>query len=411
MSAVTHVEYDRKPTSLLMLAGLFVFLSLFDYYRLSSLPLLRTPSATVGLLLAACYGLYALSGYRIHSGTPMWFWVFFLGIVATQLLRIAAGGDAQWPFFMQWVQIIILAMILVDLSRDPRAFNILLGAIVIAALFLAIAGSLGVSQVNNGRVGYEDIDLNRQANVYTLGLLTLLWLMIERTRTFRLWQMACLIAGCVVLMVAALKTGSRGGFLTMIAGVGLLLLLEARKRNSSAYVFFIPPMLLIALAMIASNDLVIGRLIGTLNGQEDNSRIVIWENALQLLMNHPLVGNGPYFMERLGSYFWAGRILNAHNGYLQVLLAFGIPVFLLWLGMVGSVLRRCWRVRQAPEGALLLSLMITMLLFGFTIDLAFDRFFWFVLVLAANVERYPAFLRRQLLDGGTRHVTTVARRP
>ncbi|MFC3285512.1 O-antigen ligase family protein [Litchfieldella rifensis] len=388
MPWVSYLGYERKPLILLVFAGLFLFLSMFDYLTLTSLPLLRTPSAAMGMILALAFAMHGVSHYRIYKGPTVWLLLLFVATMVVELLRWIAGDTTQLIFYLQWFQVFILAIILLDLSRDPRALPILLGSVVAAVLLIAMMGLLlGSAEFSKGRSGFEEINLNQQAYFYTLGLITLLWLLIERVRTMQLWQVMALLLGCAILMLAILKSGSRGGFLSMMVGITMLLILEARSRNTSAYIYVLPPVLFAGLGFVLSTDLVIERLQNTVAGQEDMSRFKIWYWSWQLIAEKPLMGQGPDFMELLGGYL-SGVALTTHNAYLHVAISFGIPALILWLGFLGSVLRRCWQVRHTPSGALLISLVVTGLWFGLTGTMAFNRYFWVTLALAANVGAY-----------------------
>ncbi|MDI5934165.1 O-antigen ligase family protein [Halomonas kalidii] len=382
------IEYVRRPMPLLVLAGLFIFLSLFDYRQLTSLPLLRTPSALLGLILALAFTLSRALSYRLHRGPQAWLFLLIGATLIAELLRLLSVDGSQFRYYMQWLQVFILFIILLDLAQDPRALPILWGSVVVAAVFLALLALLGGTEMARGRSGYDEINLNHQAYLFTLGLMTLIWLLMEKLRALPLWHLLAGIAGVALLLLAILKTGSRGAFLSMVAGLVLLLWLGARKRNASAYAYLLPPLILLVVWQVFTNDLVVERLFNTVAGQEDNSRLVIWSRAGHMLAQQPWIGHGPDFMRLLGGYYQPGVVINTHNGYLQVLLAFGIPAFIFWLGLVGSALWRCWRVRSTPAGALFISVMAVTLMFGMTSDLAFDRFFWVTLALAANVGAY-----------------------
>ncbi|WP_185827501.1 O-antigen ligase family protein [Halomonas nitroreducens] len=382
------IEHERRPTLLLLLAGLFIFVSLFDYHQLTSLPLLRTPSAPIGIILALAFTVSRALSYRLYTGPQTWLFLLIGATLLAEMFRFLSQDAWQFRFYLQWLQIFILFIILLDLAKDPRALHLLWGSVVMAALFLALLALTAGIESSNGRSGYEEIDLNLQAYLFTLGLITLIWLLLEKLKSLRLWQLLAGIVGVAILLLSILKTGSRGAFLAMSAGVVVLLWFSARQRNTAAYAYLLPPLLLLVVWQVTTNDLVLERLFNTVAGQEDNSRLDIWRAAGYMLAEQPLIGHGPDFMQKLGGNNHTGTGINSHNSYLQILLAFGIPAFLCWLGMLGSVLWRCWRLRHTPFGALFLSAMAVTCLFGMTIDLAFNRFFWVTLALAANVEVY-----------------------
>ena len=72
-----------------------------------------------------------------------------------------------------------------------------------------------------------------------------------------------------------------------------------------------------------------------------SGRLLVWEKALVVIADHPLLGVGP----RLGPNYLDGW--STHNGYLQVLVEFGAcgaaALLALLVGLTGSVIRRAGR--------------------------------------------------------------------
>ena len=171
-------------------------------------------------------------------------------------------------------------------------------------------------------------------------------------------KVVLLAVAALMMIVAALLTGSRGGLLSYVGIAGFILVavarLEARRGNS---VGGRRPVRIAALAgaAIATIILIVGVVLfvggdssltrvatasGT-PGDVSSGRIHFWTTALKIFMDHPILGAG---YDAFGVAFtrydtWNGvfRIEQAHNDYLQTLADAGIAgfvcvaAFIFWL--------------------------------------------------------------------------------
>lgn len=389
-----------RPTNLLFFAGLLVFLTIFDNTaKLGDIPLVRNPAALAGLILFGLFILQRFKYFRLQQGPQLWGIAFLLCTFVIQLLRWSETGDSEFPKYMQWVQPLLLFIIMTDLCKDPRALAYLwlgfLGATCTMALasMVGIEGLTGVSTGKLGdRGGFEGVNLNRQAYWYALGLTTLVWMLLERWPKLRKGKVL-VVAGAALLAIALLKTGSRGGVLAAVIGISVMLALSLRKRNISAFASLVPLLVGTGFWLLATSEVVVNRFGALLAGEDDGARMSIWGPALDLLAEQPWLGVGLMFTESLGDAKGIVRNISSHNSYLQVALAFGVPALVLWLTLIGSVMRRCWRARKSPAGALLFALITASLTFGISADLAFNKYFWVLLAIASQVQVYAAVLQ------------------
>ena len=159
--------------------------------------------------------------------------------------------------------------------------------------------------------------------------------------------------GVAVIVVGLIATHSRGGFLAMIASVGVTFLVLRPKvvklRAGLAAVLLIVPLFLVALG----TDSAFQRLASILDAGDSgfNGRTEIWMAALRCWGDHPGCGVG------LGNFEVAvGQAVNhdlgvvfqhAENEYLEMLVEGGTVGLTLFLLVFGSVARQGYRALLA----------------------------------------------------------------
>lgn len=389
----------RAPSKgLLRLASAFIVLTAFDWFTVSSVPFMRTGSAVIGMLLACTYLIYRLKDFRIYRGPQLLAVVFVLMMVLFAALRLLTGNSAQAPYLMQWVQVQVLFIIFCDLTRHRAAFLYVWMSIVLVVFTMALLSSLGLEgleqQTSGGRAGLSTMNLNRQAYWYSLGLLTMVWLLLEMWRKSRRDLLLLIGISAFILLYAILRTGSRSALLSVAAAMPVLVFGLARKRNWKAFKLVVPFLVIGFVSSALYFDTALERLSATVHGGEDQSRLVIWEQAVALVKSNPLTGYGPGFIEVLNLGVDESQGINTHNSHLQIATAYGLPALFLWWSLIITVIGRVWRRRHLPSGALFLSVLALSVIYSFTGDLGYNRYFWIMLALAGNVHFMDTLLRQ-----------------
>lgn len=179
----------------------------------------------------------------------------------------------------------------------------------------------------------------------------------------------CLVLGCVVIAAAHSETANRRPTLLTVlipAGICLYLLLE--------FGFSINIIELVTKAVGRSTDL--------------TGRTNIWSVVLSTNTN-PYVGTGyeSFWLGPRLEWVWeragAGRLNEAHNGYLEVYLTLGvIGLFLLAGFLIASYRTICRRVRaSASHGSLGLALWTVLLFYNVTESAFRGHLLWVVFML------------------------------
>ena len=394
----------ERPRLLLVLLGLAGFLSIFDQViTVSSIPFMRNPAALTTALALGLYVWYRRNGLLLHHGSQRWMIAFLLYTAVVESARGIWTGDPEFLRYMQWVQVLVLASVTVDLARDRRAFTLVWGGIVAAVLFMAVATTVGLplfTLVHEGRVGFAGVNLNTQGYWSAMVATSVVWWLLARWPRFG-WQGTAAIAAFGTLLLALVQTASRSALVALVVGLVIVLVLSLRARNLSAYATIVPIAILLAAFFLADATILRERFSDALAGQDLGTRDILIVRGIELLSRQPWFGYGPAFLEVLGEARNRPRAISSHNSYLQIALTFGIPALVLWAGIVASALVRAWRSWSRggePLGALMLALVAASLTFGLVGDLGFNKFFWIMIALAAQTPM------------GTASPTMVARR-
>ena len=158
-----------------------------------------------------------------------------------------------------------------------------------------------------------------------------------------------LIIALVLMGVALIFTGSRGGLLSLFGVVGFVVLINVLRKNPDNEFDEKPSvfrrnfiligsglaliLLLFGSVLLLGGDRPLARGVGLDNGSDiSNGRTHFWFIALQIFLHNPILGAG---LDAFGIAFskydtWNGafRVEQAHNEYLQILADGGILGFL-----------------------------------------------------------------------------------
>jgi len=176
-----------------------------------------------------------------------------------------------------------------------------------------------------------------------LEVVALMGLSIACWSRWRLWIRLVIGYLAVFCLAGLVITGSRGGYLSTVFGVLVLVLLSIlvlRKQNRSLFWRVVGTNLLLAgiLAfsaerMIAKNYFVQTRSANVLT---EGFRPMLWKSGLEQFKLNPIWGTGSQTFRFYGRQFRAQGLTNdpvyLHNDYLQFLAEFGIA------GMLGFLL-------------------------------------------------------------------------
>lgn len=171
-----------------------------------------------------------------------------------------------------------------------------------------------------------------------------------------------LLIAVLLMTVAVVLTGSRGGLLSiLIVAVTAAALGYVREESGSDAVRTIPrkfaligfgtafAVLLVAMVVFLGGDASLLRGIGiTAQNDVSSGRFHFWNVALRIFLDHPFIGAG---LDSFGTAYprydsWNGtfRVEQAHNDYLQILADAGIVGFACVAAFVFLLIRKGLRV-------------------------------------------------------------------
>jgi hypothetical protein len=153
------------------------------------------------------------------------------------------------------------------------------------------------------------------------------------------------ILGCASMGLAVLLSRSRGGSVTLVVTAVFLaaMVFAAGRRDRRLRGAARAGPILILTVVGLGFAFGIDKLVARFEDVDENNRMVIYQDTLRMIGDHPLgVGPGMYAWrilpyESLGSTHHYG---HAHNDYLEVAAEWGIGVAILFWGMVAW---RFWR--------------------------------------------------------------------
>ncbi len=169
-------------------------------------------------------------------------------------------------------------------------------------------------------------------------------------------------AASVVMIVAALMTGSRGGLLGMAVTVPACFLLHRMRRGERQQERSLYPrsVRIVGAAAVAAAILavIVGVVIylggddslqryvsaGSADGDVTSGRSHFWSIAVRMFLDHPILGVGfdAFGVAFAGYDTWPGlfRVEQAHNDYLQAAAEGGIPAALCLVWFIYSLSKR-----------------------------------------------------------------------
>lgn len=347
------IVFGSLPVTLLQpFVGLLVY-SWLAYMRPQDMVWGVTPRLSLLVALAMLAGLVLAYGrerwFTLRTQTVLlialgvWMGLSSLTAVDPMLAR-------EWTIRM-W-KILLVAVLTTGLVRTHSRFRV---------LYLVIAGSLGFLGLKYGlfsvmrggvRLGNAGsfADNNGLAMILVMGVPLLVGVTLTEDRGWIRW-------GSIVLTVfsvaAIFSTFSRGGLISL-AVVAMILLARSGRPIT---VGVVAALALTGLLLTASEEFkqtYTDRATTISDYRQDASmqgRYREWNTAFHVFLDYPLMGVGPDNLQKVRNFYIhdGSAFLTTHNAYLQMLVACGLPAFLLYFG---SLVFAIWRLevlrRRSP---------------------------------------------------------------
>lgn len=361
-----------------------------DFTAIKLLGMIGVPWAVLQLLSRpASRPLLSISQVRVLAA--------FLAVAV--LSGISSGGNTMW--LTKYFSMLIFFPIVLAAVRTEADLERVLKAVMIS-LLLAFAYSLRqLARFGGSRLGDGLTDPNYYASWIILALP--LAFMAARSEPVGWKRMLWNTAGGLFI-VNILMTASRGAFLGLVATLGMLVYhLRPRRRLLMATAAAGA----LVIAVLTSSSTLTNRLFAGFDEESqlssvrasDANRLALFYGGLRMIAEHPILGVGLGSFARLSpQYTEIDRDKIAHNTYIEIAAELGIPVLLLFLGLLHGVARSLKRSGEiaAATGRERLrdwTLGLRIGLIGYMIPAIFlssqyEKFFWLFVFLSIAIERF-----------------------
>jgi putative inorganic carbon (hco3(-)) transporter len=376
------------------------------------------PVTVTGLLALAFYAFDQRRDRRLalfSDKTSRWL-LMLLGWMALALPTSLVLGESFDLVFGNFIKTVAIFFVVVGAVRGGRdlerlAGAYLFGAVVYAAVVL-VRFDVGESDWRLGHLYYYD------ANDFATFAVTAMPIAIYFAHRGRgLSVRIGALLGLALLCAAFVNSGSRGGFLALLAmGVFILLRYSSIALSRRLLVMAIGAAVLLVVAsdryweqmgsILSDNDY---------NQTEESGRLQIWQRGVGYIMQRPIFGVGANnFQAAEGTMspfadrqqWGVGVRWNApHNTFIQVGAENGVPGLIFYVAMLGSAmlgLRRLIRSRprpgiwcQVPPELIqaLLASLIGFVVGSFFLSLAYSELLYMLLAFAVAAQKIARIQR------------------
>jgi putative inorganic carbon (HCO3(-)) transporter len=278
-------------------------------------------------------------------------------VLATITIPLAVWPNSAFHYiFDVYGKNVIFVYLLVQAARSDRDVRVIVTVLTAccAALVLAMItgfGPLVTYQSEPGRLAvggtYDPNDLG------LLFVITIPFAFFMIRRSGRLMRLF-LLSSIALMLIGMVKTGSRGGFLGLLA-ISVLMFVRASSR---ARKYTLAAAALGSLLLVWAAPAAYWARINTIfEYREDynltmrGGRIQIWEMGMKMIASSPLTGVGiscfPYEHSKLSG---DGLQKAAHNIFVQAAAELGLPGLLLFVSMIFISLRQARTIRRQARG-------------------------------------------------------------
>jgi|SRR6267143_1530692 len=363
---VSAVRPARPPTWDLLLGCVAVYLatSIGRVHQLFPVLAVFKPALLASVLAVGLY-LLQQSGRRRMGllRSPMTTCLLSLLAWSAVAAPFALNQGVAFQFWTDFARTVLMALVIAGSVRGARDLTRLIFVYAgVTVLYTAVVLSRFQLSADSWRLGrLYNYDANDLATLIASAMPLALYLILGQRR---LAVRVLAIAGLAVLLVGMIRSGSRGGFIALLAVIAFVLvgftMISVRARVAGLAA-------ILTVVFAASNDRYWTQMQTILNPHEDYNltsdagRIKIWERGIGYMMAHPVVGvGGQNFAVAEGTISPLARLAErgigvrwgaAHNTFIQVGAELGVPGLLLFVGLIATAFRSLRRVTRQSSRA------------------------------------------------------------
>lgn len=318
-------------------------------------------------------------------------------IVAMTAVGALTVPLSVWPggAFREWFSVFPPAVVMVILLRahidTGRRFRWLIRTL-LAGIAVLVLGTFVKPVDDFGRIS---TGLTYDANDIGLILVCAVPLLVSQFVGSRFLGKVLLVLFGAALLIALLRTGSRGALLGLaLTGLYFLVRRVPRVPLWQKVVGIGLGMAVIATRLTPE---FVERITTVWTGEDYNvtgpGRLQIWKNSLDLASQYPLGAGVGQFGPAMGAFTNHREWLTAHNSLIQVAVEMGLLGLVVFLWMLFEIWRNTGRVgarlagRTGAEQVALEALSVRIMLFGYFVSAMFlsQAYFLFLpMMLAAT---------------------------
>ena len=372
------------------------------------------PATVCGLLALVCYASDRQAARRFNDVfvRPTKYLAAFLVWMTLSVPGALVVGTSLDVVFGNFLKTALMYVVVVGAVRGPRDVERLAMVYLFSATLYAavVISRFDLGSGDSWRLGHlYYYDANDFATFVVTALpFGLYFLHAGRRLSTRLF--ACVSLG--ILAVAFVRTGSRGGFIALVAVTVFIVL----RYTAIALRWRIAATAIVAVVVVGTASDQYWTQMGTIlsdadyNRTDESGRMQIWRRGVGYMFRNPVFGVGPgnfQAAEGMLSSFAQRQQLGvgvrwnaAHNSYIQVGAELGIPGLFIFLAIISTtfgLLRRLSRSEEAVEDELdvcprALTHALTAALVGFVVgayflSLVYAELFYTLVALAAGLQK------------------------
>jgi len=333
-------------TSIGRVHQLFPILDLFK-------PVLLATVLAVGLWLLQQYGQRRI--VLLNSTTT----TCLLGLVIWSALSVpfALNQGVAFQFWINFVRTVVMTLVIASSIRDAtdlsRMMFVYCGATVLYTGVVLSRFQLGGGDTwRLGRLFFYDA--NDMATLIATAMPFAFYFILGQRRPI---VRILAVVGLAILAVGLIRSGSRGGFIALLA-VAIFVLLGFTTVSARARLMGL--IAILAVVFAAASDRYWQQMQTIFNPQQDynltsnEGRIKVWKRGLAYMIDNPVLGvGGQNFAVAEGTISPLAKLQErgrgvrwgaAHNTFIQVGAELGVPGLALFIGLIVATFRSLRRV-------------------------------------------------------------------
>jgi O-antigen ligase len=251
-----------------------------------------------------------------------------------------------------YLKVVLVFMLMINLLGDRKRLALIMKLIVLCGSVLAIGAikdyATGNLQMMGVRIEGIVGGIFGNPNDLATSLDMIIPLAVVLVMTQRgIWRFISLVSIPLMALAVAL-TFSRGGFLGLIIGCGLILWKLGEKNRARMVILSLLAVGVLAVAIPSKYS---ERLSTIVDNNKDktgsaNERKDVMYRALVTAVHHPIIGVGMNNFRR-----YSIHEMVAHNSYFEIAAELGLAGLIFYLIMIIAPLRSCQRIERDTKPA------------------------------------------------------------